>query len=395
MNRMKRQHFVKGIFSGLLGGLVIVALVLAYFPVNRPVQSQEIGSITEFERTITQVVDQTQDAVVSVGNYQVLQSQTHPLMDFYGFPQSGGIDLNEFEKEAVRVGSGSGVVYKIEGDSAYVITNNHVIEGADKIELTMHDGSQAEAELLGADSLSDLAVLRISADHVSNVISFADSDQVQVGSIAIAIGSPVGERFASSVTQGIVSGLDRSVPVDTDGDRRPDWEMTLIQTDAAINPGNSGGALVNSAGQLIGINSSKLASAAIEGMGFAIPSNDVVTIASQLETQGYVERPVLGIQMVELVMINEESRTETLGLPADMTDGVMVWEVAPDSPAAQAGLESYDVIVSMAGEPVTDSQSIRQILYGHQVGDTMEIEILRGGKAMTVTVELTEAVTQE
>src|SRR5699024_1133155 len=146
----------------------------------------------------------------------------------------------------------------------------HVIYGHDSLEVTLNDGTQIEATEVGSDALSDLAVLQISSESVTDVIEFANSDEIQVGSIAIAIGSPLDSAtFASTVTQGIVSGLNRSLQIDTDGDGAEDWEMTLLQTDAAINPGNSGGALVNSSGQLIGINSSKIATSTVEGMGFA------------------------------------------------------------------------------------------------------------------------------
>ena len=246
-----------------------------------------------------------------------------------------------------------------------------------------------EATEVGSDALSDLAVLEISSEHVKDTIEFANSDEILVGSIAIAIGSPLSsDTFASTVTQGIVSGLNRSLPVDTDGDGTEDWEMTLLQTDAAINPGNSGGALVNAHGQLIGINSSKIASSEVEGMGFAIPSNEVQQIINRLETDGEIIRPVLGTSTVNLNYFALQTRVEDLGLEEDMTDGVVVAEVAPNSSAANAGIQQLDVITAINGEAVTDGQNLRQLLYQYQVGETVTITVIREGKEMDIDTTL-------
>lgn len=397
----QKTQFWRGIFSGLIGSIVLglIFLMIGYgfnyqvVPAHSQ-EAQEPLSATDFEKTVTSVVDKTREAVVSVSNYQ------HPTQNMNGlFPFSdggsgqseysqGGLDLDEFNQEPVLYGTGSGVVYKIEGDKAYVVTNNHVVAGADSLEITMANGDTTEADLVGTDVYSDLAVLTIPKDKASQVMEFANSDDVKVGNIAIAIGSPIDSEFASSVTQGIVSGLNRSLPVDTDEDGQEDWEMTLLQTDAAINPGNSGGALVNSQGKLIGINSSKLAQEAIEGMGFAIPVNDVKNITDQLEENGKVIRPQLGVSMYDLNQISLKSRQEILKLKDDQTDGVIVVEVAKGSSAEAAGLQQYDVITGVDDTPVTDSQSLKQALYQHKVGETVTIKYLREGKESSAQINL-------
>lgn len=386
--------FWRSVFGGILGTVLVLSLVsvlgFGLIRNNEPkVYSQE--DLIEFEATITQTVQETQGAVVTVGNYQTVQS--NPFGQ-YGYVQGQGLQLEDLQQDSVLVGSGSGVIYKIDGDTAYLVTNNHVIDGHDSLEVTLADGTQVEATEVGSDTLSDLAVLQISSENVTDVIEFANSDETQVGSIAIAIGSPLdSSTFASTVTQGIISGLNRSIPVDTDGDGTEDWEMTLIQTDAAINPGNSGGALVNSNGQLIGINSSKIATSAVEGMGFAIPSNDVTKIIEQLEANGEVIRPVLGTTTVDLNYFALETRVQDLGLAEDMVDGAVVVELSPNSSAANAGLEQYDIITAINDEAVTDGQTLRQLLYKYQVGDTVTLTVIRGGEEQQIDVSLETAMT--
>src|SRR5699024_8620402 len=228
------------------------------------------------------------------------------------------------ESDLVTNGTGSGVVYKVEGDLAYVVTNNHVIDGADALEVMMEDGTKKEAQVVGSDVWTDLAVLTIPAEDIGVVAEFGNSDNLNVGEPAIAIGSPLGTEFATSVTQGIISATERTVETDIDGDGVIDWDVTAIQTDASINPGNSGGALINITGQVIGINSMKIADSNVEGMGFAIPSNDLVRIIAELEANGEVIRPVLGVSMMDLQQVSVSQQRNILKLPEDVTTGVVV-----------------------------------------------------------------------
>ena len=186
-----------------------------------------------------------------------------------------------------------------------------------------------------------------------------------------------------------MSATNRAVATDVDGDGQEDWVVTAIQTDAAINPGNSGGALINSAGQLIGINSMKISKSSVEGMGFAIPSNEVAAIIKQLETNGKITRPALGISMVNLSSVNERV-IEQLNLPKDVRNGVVIAEVMANGSAKAAGLQAYDVIVEMDGQKIQGIQNLRKVLYSHKVGDKMEVTYYRNGQKQTTTISLTE-----
>lgn len=398
--RTQHPSFWKGVFGGIVGSVVVIALTLmTVFGGSTQIMtgftqeetSSETAQLTDFENTIINAVNQTKEGVVSVGNMQNVNMQqgTNPFEAIYGAQY--GIELPGTEEDNLQmVSQGSGVIYRVDGDTAYVVTNHHVVDGAEGLEIRLYDGTTVEGTLIGSDELSDLAVISMDAANVTTTVAFADSDQLQVGSLAIAIGSPLSSDFATSVTQGIVSGLNRSVAVDLDGDQVEDWNMTLLQTDAAINPGNSGGALINSAGQLIGINSSKFAATGVEGMGFSIPANDVKEIATQLETNGEVTRPVLGVSTYDVSVLTENSRVNILNLDPEMMDGVVVVDIAPNSSAAQADIQEYDVITAINGEAIANNTELRQQLYQYKIGDQIDITILRNGEETTITAELTE-----
>lgn len=330
---------------------------------------------------ITEAVETVDGAVVSIINLR--ENNFNSWSNFYG--------IEENSEEYTQAGSGSGAVYKIEGDRAYIFTNNHVVDGSDAVEVLLQDGNRVPAEVEGADVWTDLAVLSIDAEHVDVAIEFGNSESLTVGEPAIAIGSPLGTEFASSVTSGIISGIGRTVPVDTNNDGEYDWEMTAIQTDAAINPGNSGGPLINIAGQVIGINSMKISSDTVEGMGFAIPSNDAVDIINQLEQNGEVIRPYLGITMIDLAYIPSSQRTSELNLPEDVVDGIVITRVANNTSASNAGLEPSDVIVGFDGETVSNSVELRQLIYTTNVGETIEVEYYRNGEPRVASMEMQPA----
>lgn len=346
-------------------------------------ETQVSEVVVSTESDITNAVEQVQDSVVTVINKQRIEN---PFAQF----GSGFQELEpEDEADLSEAGTGSGAVYRTDGDQAFIFTNNHVVEGSDAIEVMFSDGEVAEAELIGADEYTDLAVLSIDAAHVESVAEFGDSDALTLGEPAIAIGSPLGSEFALSVTAGVVSGFNRSVPVDIDGDGSLDWEMTAIQTDAAINPGNSGGPLVNVSGQVIGINSMKISSNVVEGMGFAIPSNDAVSIINELETEGEITRPVLGVSLIDMNLLNDEYIQEITGTnPEDIDYGVIAVDVASNSSADNAGIESGDIFTSFNGETVENSMELRQAVYTTRPGDTVEAEIIRQGEPMTVEITM-------
>jgi serine protease Do len=318
---------------------------------------------------ITKAVEKAGDAVVGITNLQTTS--------FWS------------ETSSQEAGTGSGVIYKKVDGKAYVVTNHHVIEGANSLEVTLSDGTKLEAELRGSDVWTDLAVLEVDGSKIETVAEFGDSDALKIGEPVIAIGNPLGATFSGSVTQGIVSGLERAIPVDINQDGAIDWQAEVLQTDAAINPGNSGGALINISGQVIGINSMKIAQSSVEGIGLSIPIKSAEPIISDLEEFGEVKRPYMGIQLQSVNEVSAYHQKETLKLPEDVTSGVVIMTVDPNSPAEQAGLEDLDVIVEMDGDPIKDVIDLRKHLYNKKkVGDQLKIKFYRAGKLQETTMKL-------
>ncbi|MFS0634336.1 trypsin-like peptidase domain-containing protein [Mesobacillus foraminis] len=320
--------------------------------------------------SIAKAVEVSKDAVVSVVNYQ-------------------GGDMWE-GAEPQPAGSGSGVIYKKEDGEAFIVTNHHVVEGANQIEVTLTNEQNLKAELLGSDPIIDLAVLKVDSSEIDKVISIGDSENLKEGQRAIAIGNPLG-FLNGTVTAGVISSSDRIMPIDIDQDGSEDLQSEVLQTDASINPGNSGGALINIRGELIGINSSKIAQDSVEGIGFAIPVDVAMPIMESLEKNGEVKRPYLGIISVSLTDIPSQYHQSTLKLPEKVENGVVIREVEPTSPAAQAGLQSYDVITELDGKTVKDVGTLRSYLFTNKkVGDTMDVTFYRDGKEQTAAVKLTD-----
>ena len=389
---MKSRKIIKLVVGSLTGGALILS-GLALQNVVTPTASQNQtdtvqaqGTASEFEETIMKAVEKAKDSVVSIQNYQKESQQNN----IYGYGTGGEnqVDLEDPSASQKLAGEGSGVIYKIDGDTAYLVTNNHVVENADSLKVKLADGTTEDGELVGRDAVSDLAVVKISSKNVKSAIKFADSDATKVGSIAIAIGSPLGSKFSNSVTQGIISGQSRIVPMDLNKDGQADIETTLIQTSAAINPGNSGGALLNKDGDLVGINSSKFSNVDVEGMGFAIPSKEVQRVIAQLEKDGKVTRPFIGISQNDLANITSRSKTEILKLKSDQTDGVVVTDTVKGSPAETAGLKKYDVITKIGDKEIKNILELRRELYAYNVGDKVELTVLREGKETKVQVTL-------
>lgn len=397
-------RFLTGLLGGAVGGLLIVGgFYLANGSTLAPSSSSNNSSSTsepakvsnvkvDVDSDITSAVEKVQGAVVSVINLQAQQqSSNNPWGDLFGQQQEDSSAENTDDSNLMEASEGSGVIYNKDGDSAYVVTNNHVVEGSDGLEVVMSDGTKVKGELMGTDAVTDLAVIKISSENVDKVATFGDSSALKVGEPAIAIGSPLGSQYANSVTSGIISSVNRPISDSTSG-----VNISAIQTDAAINPGNSGGPLVNIAGQVIGINSSKIASTStessdisVEGMGFAIPSNDVVKIIDQLQKDGKVTRPALGINMVDLSSVTSQQQEQILGVPSSVKSGVVITNVMNATPAEKAGLKQYDVITKVDGEEVTSATDLQSILYGKNVGDTITITYYRGDKESTTKVDLT------
>ena len=366
-------------FSGVLGSLTI--LQLNQKQETNTQNSTNNTTITQTavknENSTTKAVDKVKDAVVSIITYSANSQNS-----LFGYGESD-TDTNTEQVSS----QGSGVIYKKDGEYAYIVTNTHVINGAKKVDIRLADGTKVPGEIVGTDTYSDIAVVKISSEKVSAVAEFGDSSKLTVGETAIAIGSPLGSEYANTVTQGIVSSLNRTVSLKSEDGQA--ISTKAIQTDTAINPGNSGGPLINIQGQVIGITSSKIATnggTSVEGLGFAIPSNDAIKIIEQLENNGKVTRPALGIQMVNLSNLSTTD-LQKLKLPDSITSGVAVRSVQSNMPA-NGHLEKYDVITKVDGNPITSATELQNALYSHSVGDEMTITYYRNGKEETTTIKL-------
>lgn len=378
MNNMADKSLTKIIVTGAVAGALGGGAMLYGQRGLEDMQQSQQKVTTKADKTVTIAKDATatsaynkvSDAVVSVLN----------------FSQTGKDSFQEASE-------GSGVIYKKSGDAAYVVTNNHVINGAAQIQVMLHDGQKVTATLVGKDAMTDLAVLKIAADKVTTTAAFGDSNKIQVGQKVLAIGSPLGSQYASSVTEGIISAKKRLVESSSE-DGQNYGGSTVIQTDAAINPGNSGGPLINFAGQVIGINSMKLSSSAsgtsVEGMGFAIPSNQVVDIVNKLVKYGQVTRPAIGIGLVELSAVTVDDQKSLLKIPDTVKGGVVVMSLIPNGPAAKAGIQKYDVITGIDGKTVTGQADLREELYKHDLNDTVTITYYHQAEKKTVKVKLTQ-----
>lgn len=404
----KSPGFFRRFGISLLGGILGAVLTIGIFYVANgsllsPSDQNASGSPSagntkvsnmkvDVNSDVTEAASKVQDAVVSVINLQKQQSQSGlgGFSDFFG--GSNNQQSEEDSGQLEETSEGSGVIYKLEGKTAYIVTNNHVVEKQDGLEVLLKDGSRVKATLVGTDSYTDLAVLKVESDKVANIkpAVFGDSSSLKVGEPAIALGSPLGSQYANSVTSGIISSLNRQV-VNQNEDGQT-ININAIQTDAAINPGNSGGPLVNMAGQVIGINSSKIvqteSNVSVEGIGFAIPSNDVVNVINQLEKDGKVVRPALGVTMVNLSDLSTEQVSEIVKTPSSVTQGVVLNTVQPSTPADQAGLKKYDVITKIDDTDVSTGLELQSELYKHKVGDTVKITYYRQDKKNTVSVKL-------
>lgn len=336
-------------------------------------------------------ISKAKDAVVSVVNYQTNSNNLDSILGGNSKNKSNNNSNsnNSNSGDLKTASTGSGVIYKKTGNTAYVVTNNHVVKGAKKLAVILSDGTNVNAEVVGTDVWTDLAVLKINGDNVTTTMDFANSDDIAVGETAFAIGSPLDVSFSNTVTKGIVSAVNRQIPMDVDGDGTVDWNQTVIQTDAAINPGNSGGALINNEGKLIGINESKIAKAtssvSAEGIGFGIPSNEVKLITEQLEKSGKVVRPAMGVQLVSVNTIaNDTVKSE---LKYEGKQGVVVRLVESGTPAAKAGLEKYDVITKLNDTEVKDVAAVRKFLFEKaKIGDTVKVTYYRGGQEKTTEI---------
>lgn len=294
--------------------------------------------------------------------------------------------IRNYQKDNVA-STGSGFVYKTDSKYAYVMTNHHVIEKADKITLIRSDDKEINGEVLGSDEYLDLAIIRIAKEDSIDVATLGSSEKSKLGDVVFTIGSPLGYEYRGTVTDGILSGKDRLVTVSLASSN--DWVMKVLQTNAAVNPGNSGGPLLNASGEVIGVISLKLVQTEVENMGFAIPIEYALSHVDNLETGKEIVRPMLGISMVNTTDTYYLYRNGII-IDSEITDGVVVIEVSKDSGASHSDLKKGDVITELNGEKVNNTAYLRYELYKYNVGDTITVTYLRDNKVKTTKIKLTE-----
>jgi len=339
-----------------------------------PVANPGVNQDSNF---ITQVVEKVGPAVVRIDSSRTVTRQVPDVFDNPLFREFFGSDLPSGPQKRVERGEGSGFIINSNGQ---ILTNAHVVDGADTVNVTLKDGRSFQGKVMGSDPVTDVAVIKIEANNLPTV-SLGNSDQLRPGEWAIAIGNPLG--LDNTVTSGIISATGRSsrdIGV-------PDKRVEFIQTDAAINPGNSGGPLLNASGQVIGMNTAIIQGA--QGLGFAIPINTAQRIANQLVTQGKVQHPFLGIQMVTLTpeLKQNINSNPNAGLSVMEDQGVLIARVMPNSPAAKAGLRAGDVIRKINGQTVTKAEDVQKSVEGTQVGNNLQIELRRNQQDINVRVQ--------
>ncbi|CAI8979695.1 MULTISPECIES: S1C family serine protease [Bacillus] len=385
---VKKSGSKKGyFFTGLVGaviGAVSISFAAPYMPWTNG-NGTALTSNSKVEGTVVPVVNKVKGETDLPG---MIEGAKEVVVGVINMQQNIDPFAMEQAGQEQKAGTGSGVIYKKVGNKALIVTNNHVVDGANKLAVKLSDGKTVDAKLVGKDPWLDLAVVEIDGSNINKIATLGDSSKIRAGESAIAIGNPLG--FDGSVTEGIISSKEREIPVDINGDKRADWQAQVIQTDAAINPGNSGGALFNQNGEVIGINSSKIAQQEVEGIGFAIPINVAKPVLESLEKDGTVKRPAMGVGVASLEEIQPYA-VDQLKLPKDVRSGVILSKIYSVSPAEKAGLEQYDVVVALDGQKIENALQFRKYLYEKKkVGDKIEVTFYRNGEKMTKTATLAD-----
>lgn len=380
-SHLKAQHpkkqnagFLKMVLAGVVGSVLTLGVteLPEYFSHD---ETETISPVTVDNTTtskstsnLSQMLEQVSPAIVGVINMQQAPSSIYDIL-------SGNRSTN-----ITPAGTGSGVIYQVDGNNTYIVTNNHVVEGAKELKVKLSNGKTIDAELMGTDALTDIAVLKVTGQLNIKPVAFADSSKIRIGEPVYAIGNPLGLELAGTVTEGIVSSKERTMKVETSAGNA---SVKVIQTDAAINPGNSGGALINTSGQLIGINSMKISANQVEGIGFAIPSNDTKTIIEQLVKNGKVERPYIGLGLVGISDVPADYLKE---LKIIQTKGVVV---AQTDSVSRTKFNKGDVITAINGHKVESDSDVRNYIYTHhKAGDNVKFTVYRGDKKTEVTMTL-------
>ena len=370
-NKKSQNFFTSKIFlticSFFIGAIIMYLLIINS---NKNILVQKVTSETVKTTTIEEVSD-LKNAINNVYESTV---------------------YIEVSNNKGNISSGSGFVYKNDDKYGYILTNYHVIENGNKYIITFTDGTEAEASLVNGDEYYDIAVLKVDKNKIKKVVVLGNSQALELGDTLFTVGAPLGKEYMGTITKGIVSGINRMVSVKlTSGD----YLMEVIQTDASINTGNSGGPLCNIKGEVIGITSSKLVGSGVEGMGFAIPINSVNDIIGNMESGTKIERPYIGVQLVDLSNTFALQYYYNIRISSDVEFGAVLSYVEDNKPASKAGLKVGDVIVEIDGEKTEDVTHFKYILYKHKIGDKISVKYYRENKLKETTIELTETIKSE
>lgn len=356
----KLRNGVILLVSFFIGALGMFALI-KYYPVtitNNVVKT--IKDVTVTENGIADAVEKVYDSVVTVETY----------------------------KSKKLYSTGTGFVYKNENGKGYILTNHHVIESGDEIHVVFTNHESVKATVVGSDKYADIAVLSVESENILAVAEIGNSKEARIGDTVFAVGAPIdSSAYSWSVTRGILSGKDRLVEVSLNNSSVSDWVMSVLQTDAAINSGNSGGPLANSNGEVVGINSMKLASSSIEGMGFAIPIEMVTAVLDRLENNEKITRPLLGVSLAD---INNDYylRRNNIYIDSSIKNGTVVFQVENNSTASEIGLKKGDVILKIDNIEIKNTTHFKYLLYKHQVGDKVKIEYFSDNETKAIEVTL-------
>ena len=359
MKNNKLGYIVVSVLSITLGCLIMYG-VMYLFP------NTVIKTITEEKKTVNVVDDGISEGIDNVYNAVVV--------------------IETYKNNKVA-STGSGFAFKEVNNVTYVMTNNHVISGGTKVVLTLPNDEEVEATVVGSDSFTDIAVLKIPSNDNLKIANLSSASKVKVGDTVFAVGAPLGKQFKSTVTRGILSGKDRLVETTSSNE---ELLMNVMQTDASINPGNSGGPLCDASGNVIGVTSLKIVESSVEGLGFAIQIDDALNYANNLIANGKIVRGYVGIKMINASETFQLLRSG-ISIDKSVTDGVVVYEVINDSPASRAGLEKGDVIVKVGKDDVKSIAEFRYYLYKYNVGDNVELTIYRNGKTEKLKVKIEES----
>lgn len=363
--------------SNLLKIIIIVLMVIIVILLIMRLNGVEINKKTKETFVSSKTVEEESDLKKAIS--KVYDSVVYIEVDTVSNRVFGGL----------QKASGSGFVYKKDGKDAYILTNNHVIAGANKITVTFINGKETDATLVGSDEFTDAAVLKVSADSVVAVAELGKSDDAEIGDTVFTVGAPLGKDYMGTITKGIVSGVNRMVNVSLESGS---YIMETIQTDATINSGNSGGPLCNILGQVIGITSSKLIGDGVEGMGFSIPMATINSIIDKLEKGEEIERPYLGVQLADVSNAYNLQYYYNINISKNVKYGALLGYVEEDKPAAKSGLKLGDVIIELDGKKIEDSSHFRYELYKHKVGDTIKVKYYRGDDVKEASIALTEKI---